>query len=97
MRTTIDVDEDVAAAVAQLRQGGVGLSEAVNRLARAGLSVRPRRSEFHQRGAPIGLRIDIANVAEALELLDEPHSGGIAGVPQRAAESQAPRDGPPNR
>jgi Arc/MetJ family transcription regulator len=72
MRTTVDLDEDVAAAIAQLRRGGtVGLSEAVNQLIRAGLLQAPRvHQRFRQRSAPLGLRIDVSNVAEALETLD---------------------------
>ena len=71
MRTTVDLDNDVAAAIDQLRQSGaVGLSEAVNRLIRAGLLQTPRGKRFHQRSAALGLRIDVSNVAEALETLD---------------------------
>jgi Arc/MetJ family transcription regulator len=72
MRTTVDLDDDVAAAIAQLRRGGsVGLSEAVNQLIRAGLLQTPRvHHRFRQRSAPLGLRIDVSNVAEALETLD---------------------------
>ncbi|HEU0168187.1 MAG TPA: ribbon-helix-helix protein, CopG family, partial [Chloroflexota bacterium] len=43
MRTTVTLDDDVAAAASELRrQEGIGLSEAVNRLARAGLA-RPAK------------------------------------------------------
>ncbi|MBA3796519.1 MAG: CopG family transcriptional regulator [Chloroflexi bacterium] len=73
MRTTVDLDPDVAAAVDGLRrQRRMRMSEAVNLLARAGMSAGPRKSTFRQRSAPIGLRIDITNIAEALEVLDEP-------------------------
>ncbi|MHB8324531.1 MAG: CopG family transcriptional regulator [Candidatus Dormibacteria bacterium] len=71
MRTTVNLDEDVAAAVAQLRrQRSLGLSEAVNELARAGLLTKPSRASFHQRTAALGIRLDVTNVAEALELLE---------------------------
>jgi hypothetical protein len=72
MRTTVKLDDDVAAAAEQLRrERHIGLSEAVNELARAGLRRRPvARKRFRQRTRPIGLRIDVSNVAEALELLD---------------------------
>jgi metal-responsive CopG/Arc/MetJ family transcriptional regulator len=71
MRTTVDLDDDVAAAIDQLRRNGaIGLSEAVNRLIRAGLRQAPRVHRFRQRSAPLGLRIDVSNVAEALETLD---------------------------
>ncbi len=73
MRTTVDLDADVSAAVDRLRrQRKMGLSEAVNLLARAGMSAGPPKSTFRQRSAPVGLRIDITNIAEALEVLDEP-------------------------
>ncbi len=77
MRTTIRLDDDVAAAVERLRRDGrVGLSEAVNNLARAGMAQSRRRASpaHRQRTADIGIRIDVTNVAEALELLDEPGS-----------------------
>ncbi len=71
MRTTVDLDEDVAAAIDQMRRGGsVGLSQAVNQLIRAGLLQTPRVRRFRQRSAPLGLRVDASNVAEALETLD---------------------------
>jgi metal-responsive CopG/Arc/MetJ family transcriptional regulator len=72
MRTTVDLDDDVAAAIDQLRRGGaVGLSEAVNQLIRAGLLQAPKvHHRFRQRSAALGLRIDASNVAEALEILD---------------------------
>jgi len=73
MRTTITLDPDVAAAVDRLRrERGIGLSEAVNELIRRALTGgRPRRA-FRQRTARIGLRIDVTNIAEALEQLDGP-------------------------
>lgn len=73
MRTTVNLDEDVAAAVRRLRdERGMGVSEAVNRLARVGLTVKPARSRFRQRSARLGLTIDVSNIAEALETLDGP-------------------------
>ena len=72
MRTTIRLDDDVAAAAQRLsREEHIGLGEAVNKLARAGLRHgRSRRQAFRQRTADVGLRIDVSNVADALELLD---------------------------
>jgi Arc/MetJ family transcription regulator len=71
MRTTISLDEDVAAAVQRLREEWhIGLSDAVNELIRAGLAASARRSAFRQRTANLGLRIDVSNVAEAVERLD---------------------------
>jgi hypothetical protein len=73
MRTTITLDPDVAQAVQQLRRRrGLGLSEAVNELVRSGLRARAPRGAFRQRVQALGLRIDVRNVAEALELLDGP-------------------------
>jgi Arc/MetJ family transcription regulator len=73
MRTTITLDADVVRAVERLRrQRGLGLSEAVNELIRSGLRTRAPRSAFHQRTHSLGLRIDVRNVAEALEQLDGP-------------------------
>ncbi len=73
MRTTVDLDDDVAAAIKRLRaERGLGLSEAVNELARAGLTARPRSGRFRQRTARFGLRLDVSNVAEALETLAGP-------------------------
>ena len=73
MRTTVNLDNDVAVAVERLRkERGVGVSEAVNQLARAGMRQKPRRSAFRQRTARLGLKVDVANVADALEQLDGP-------------------------
>jgi hypothetical protein len=74
VRTTIRLDDDVAAAAQRLsREQHIGLGEAVNRLARAGLQTgRSKRRSFRQRTADLGLQVDVSNVAEALELLDGP-------------------------
>lgn len=73
MRTTVSLDDDTAAAVEALRRAqGVGLSEAVNMLIRAGLTVPRQAQPFRQRSARIGLRVDVSNVADALETLDGP-------------------------
>lgn len=73
MRTTIDLDEDVAAEVRRLRrERGIGVSEAVNNLARAGLMAKVDRAPFRQRTARLDLRLDVRNVAETLETLDGP-------------------------
>ncbi|WP_406312344.1 ribbon-helix-helix protein, CopG family [Streptosporangium sp. NBC_01639] len=72
MRTTVRLDEDVIAAVERLRhERHIGLSEALNELARAGMRARPERRPFQQRTRAIGLRVDVSNVAEALDLLDD--------------------------
>jgi len=73
MRTTVSLDDDVAAAVEKLRRDrGLGLSDAINELIRAGLRVPRRRPAFRQRSADLGLRVDVSNGAEALDLLDGP-------------------------
>ncbi len=73
MRTTITLDRDVALAVRRLRrERGLGVSEAVNELIRLGLRAKAPRSRFRQQTHPLGLRIDVQNVAEALEHLDGP-------------------------
>lgn len=51
----------------------MGLSEAVNRLVRAGLMAVERQGpRFEQRAQDVGLKIDVTNVAEALEALEGP-------------------------
>ncbi|MBI1736440.1 MAG: ribbon-helix-helix protein, CopG family [Candidatus Rokubacteria bacterium] len=73
MRTTITLDADVAAEIERLRRKrGLGLSEAVNELIRSGLRERAPRSRFEQRAHDLGLRVDVRNVAEALEILEGP-------------------------
>jgi Arc/MetJ family transcription regulator len=71
MRTTLTLDDDVAAAVQRLREERhIGPSEAVNELVRAALAAPSRRAPFRQRTADLGLRVDVSNIAEALESLD---------------------------
>lgn len=73
MRTTINLDPDVAAAVDRLRrQKGLGVSEALNRLARAGLAKPERRTRFKQRTADLGAMLDVSNIAEVLDLIEGP-------------------------
>jgi Ribbon-helix-helix protein, copG family len=72
MRTTVNLDDDVAAAVEELRrERGVGLSQAVNELARTGLR-RPaqRRRAITFTPHALGIKTDVSNVAEVLERLD---------------------------
>lgn len=72
MRTTVRLDDDVVAAAEDFRQKQhVGLSEAVNELARLGMQRGTTRRQFRQRTEDLGLRVDVTNVAEALELLDD--------------------------
>jgi hypothetical protein len=71
MRTTVEFDEDTASAIEQARrERGIGVSEAVNELIRRGLLPREDRPAFRQRTAQLGLRVDVSNVADALEALE---------------------------
>jgi hypothetical protein len=74
MRTTVSFEDDVAAAIEQLRrERDLGVSEAVNELVRRGLSVpEGSRPPFFQRTSDLGQRVDVTNVADALESLDGP-------------------------
>lgn len=72
MRTTINLAPDVQAIVERVRrERGLSMSDAVNSI------VRERAMGPH--GAPsapptlrpLGLRVDVANVADALDLLDD--------------------------
>lgn len=75
MRTTLSLDDDVAAAVQQVRdERHIGLSDAVNELIRAGLAAPARTTSFRQRTADLGLRVDVSSVADALERLDGPEA-----------------------
>jgi hypothetical protein len=82
MRTVVRLDADVAAAVEQLRrERHLGLSDAVNSLARAGMqhgsgAKRPR-ARFPS--AHIGSRVDVSNVAEVLDQLDAEDRSSAAG------------------
>jgi hypothetical protein len=46
------------------------VSEAVNELIRHGPLPRPDTQVFRQRTAPLGLTVDVANIADTLEALD---------------------------
>lgn len=75
MRTTIELDPDTARAVQELRRAhGTGTSGAVNELIRRGLLVEHRPKPFAPRTRSLGIRIDVSNVADALDLLDGPDS-----------------------
>lgn len=73
MRTTINLSDDVAAEVERLRrERGLGKSAAVNELARRGMRHQPEPYAFEQETSPMRARIDVTNVAEALETLEGP-------------------------
>ncbi|MGV1029177.1 MAG: CopG family transcriptional regulator [Dermatophilaceae bacterium] len=72
MRTTVTLASDVAAEVARMRrEGGLGLSDAVNELARRGMASRSAGLPYVHRSVHLGLRVDVSNVAEVLDLLDD--------------------------
>lgn len=71
MRTTLTLDPDVAAEVERIRrEEGVGLSEALNRLARRALAIAPEQKKYVHRAADLGLLIDVSNIGDVLDLLD---------------------------
>lgn len=73
MRTTVELADDAAQAVQALRRDrGLGTSAAVNELIRRGLVPRDQPAPFRQTTARLGLRVDVSNVAEALDALDGP-------------------------
>lgn len=72
VRTTVTLDDDVEAAIERLRrERGLGLSEALNLLARRGLTIREHRSPFRQRRVDLGLRVDVTDIGDVLDLLDD--------------------------
>lgn len=73
MRTTITVADDVLAEMEKLRrEKGLGPSEALNLLARRGIAQPDEgRARYVHRSHPLGLRIDVTNIAEVLDLLDD--------------------------
>jgi hypothetical protein len=78
MRTTIDLADDVAAAVEKARrERGIGLSEAVNDLVRAGLLPREPRPHVDPPSYNMSAKVDLANIGEVLELLDEEDNWGL--------------------
>lgn len=73
MRTTVELDDDTSQAVQSLRRDeGRGVSEAVNELIRRGMLAERRPQPFVARTQPLGIRIDVSNVADALDLLEGP-------------------------
>lgn len=63
------------AAIEELRrETGIGVSEAVNQLIRRGLLPREARPRFRQETHKLGLKIDVSNVAEALEIAEGPYA-----------------------
>ena len=72
MRTTVTLDPDVAAELERIRRDeGIGLSEALNRMARQSFAATPRRAVFHPRAIDLGLSVDVTNIGDVLDLLDQ--------------------------
>lgn len=71
MRTTVELDPDTAQAVQALRrEEGRGVSEAINELIRRGILIEPGRQPFVPRTRSMGIKIDISNISDALDLLE---------------------------
>ena len=76
MRTTVTIDDDVAAEIDRLRRAeGIGLSEALNRLVREGIGRPQRAKPYRHRTARLGLKVDVTNIAEVLDVLDDDRAG----------------------
>ena len=74
MRTTVELDRDTAQAVQALRKQGRGVSEAVNELIRRGMMAPRQEKPFGARPRRLGVRIDVSNIADALDLLEGPEA-----------------------
>jgi len=75
MRTTIELDDDTAAEVKRLRTDqNRGVSEAVNALIRRGMLVLREPTPFVPTTHDLGTKIDISNIADALDFLEGPEA-----------------------
>jgi hypothetical protein len=74
MRTTVELDPDTEQAVQALRKQGRGVSEAVNELIRRGMMAHRQEKAFAARPRRLGVRIDVSNIADALDLLEGPEA-----------------------
>jgi hypothetical protein len=74
MRTTVTLADDVAAELQRVRrERSIGMSQALNDLVRAGMARKKKpRKKFVQRTYPLGIKIDVTNIGEVLELLEGP-------------------------
>ncbi len=75
MRTTVTIADDVAAELDRIRrERDVGLSEALNDLARAGMIRKKEpRKKFVQRTHDMGeALVDYTNIGEVLEMVEGP-------------------------
>ena len=66
------LDSDVVAEIERLRRQGLGISAALNLLARRGIAAQAAAPvpRYRHRTAQIGLKVDVTNVADVLDLLD---------------------------
>lgn len=65
------LDPDVMAEIERVRrEDGLGVSEAVNRLVRERMALRSDPAPYVHHAHDLGLKIDVSNIAEVLELLD---------------------------
>lgn len=72
MRTTFTLEPDVAAEVeAVRRRDGVGISDAVNRLIRAGMVREKPVYRYVDRSRAMGAKVDLTNIGDVLDLLDD--------------------------
>lgn len=72
MRTTVTLDDDVVAEIERLRrEEGLGLSEATNRLIRAGMAAPRSRAPYTHETRDLGLKVDVTDIGAVLDLLDE--------------------------
>jgi hypothetical protein len=72
MRTTISLDPDIEAEVERLRrQEGLGVSEAVNTLARRGMVPIHQQPPYEFKPRPLQALIDLTNIAEVLEIIED--------------------------
>jgi len=76
VRTTLNLADDVAAAVERLRrERSIGASEALNELVRASLARQEtNQPAFRQTSHDLGSGVNFDNVGETLETLDGPQS-----------------------
>ena len=73
MRTTVTFADDVSAAIDQFRrERALGLSDAVNELIRRGLVTSAPKQPFVQKTYPMGAKIDLTNIGEAMEIAEGP-------------------------
>lgn len=70
------LDDDVARAVARTRrERGIGLSAAVDELARAGLTATKVDYKYQPVSYDMGARVDLSNIADVLASMDSNFAG----------------------